>query len=72
MDDYNDNLAATLRFLFISSGLTYSQISIKTGIARATEFRVINGEREITVTYLAKLSKEFGVKPGELLNALEK
>lgn len=71
MDEINIKLASTLRFLYSDSGLSYTQISKQTGLSRATIVRVINGERDITVLYLEKLCKVFGVLPSSLLKALE-
>ena len=72
MDQYTTRLAAALRYLYESKGLSYTKISNQTGMSRATVVRVINGEREITVSYLEKLCKVFGVKPSAILGALEK
>ena len=72
MDDYSIKLAAVLRYLYEDKGFSYTKISNQTGMSRATVVRVINGEREITVSYLEKLCKVFGVKPSAILGALEK
>lgn len=72
MDEYNTKIAAILRYLYSESGLSYNQISKLTGLSTSTVFRVINGEREITVSYLEKLCRVFGVLPGALISTLEK
>ena len=65
---YNQKVAALFRREYERRGLTYDEIAERTGLSRMTVVRIINGQRPITVAYLAALSPVLGFDMAKLIN----
>ena len=67
-DSYSQAVAAIIRRHYKESGLSYSTLAERTGLARSTVERVINGKRVVNALYLHRLCIEFGISPGSVLD----
>lgn len=68
MDDYTLAIAGILRKAAADSGLTYDQISERSGLSRPTVARVLTGQRDITTRYLRALCRVFDLNPSRVLD----
>lgn len=67
VDQYTRIVAGILTQAKDRSGLSFTKISERTDIARATIVRVLAGERPISAFYLHQLARVFGTTPSAVL-----
>lgn len=68
LDSYNMAVSKVLRRLYEQSGISYTELANRTGIAKSTIVRAVNGERQITAKYVHALAQEFGTSAGAIFN----